>query len=167
MKERKRKKQPKIAIGVLITICICLLFARYTFAKNIENILIKIKGEIAEPILIIENDPSINITALNNEGIYNFKIKNYNNENKITDIKLRYSIEILASVDKSIEIDLYQNENKIELNNNRTDYIEFSNKKREENSYQIKLRYEKEKSESISEIMEKVQVKVHTEQMRL
>jgi len=132
----------------------------------IENVIVKSNGQIAEPILLIENDPSIDITANNNEGIYNFAIKNYNEQDKITDIKLKYYIEILANVDNSVQIDLFNNEDKIELNDNKTDYIEVSNDEKEEKQYQIKIKYEKEKSESVSEIMEKIQVKVHTEQVK-
>lgn len=166
MKKRTKKMTQKTIIAILIIFIICLLFVGYTFAKGIENVVVKSNGQIAEPILLIENDPSIDITANNNEGIYNFAIKNYNEQDKITDIKLKYYIEILSNVDNSVQIDLFNNEDKIELNDNKTDYIEVSNDEKEEKQYQIKIKYEKEKSESVSEIMEKIQVKVHTEQVK-
>ena len=135
-------------------------------AKAIEEVIIKGKAEIAEPILVIENNPSIDITAINNYGVYTFKVKNYNEKNKITETDLKYYIEILSNTDNSINIELYQNENKINLNNNRTEYIQISKDRKEEREYKIKITYDKNKSNSINDIIEKIQVKVHTEQAK-
>lgn len=143
-----------------------MLFVGYTFAKSIESVMIKATSQIAEPILVIENDPSLDITAIENEATYNFTIKNYNENEKITDIKLKYYIELSSNVDESIDIKLYEHENEIQLNENITEYIEVSNKEKEEKQYQIKVKYDESKSESISEIMEKIQVRVHAEQVK-
>ena len=145
---------------------ISILFVSYTFAKSMESVMIKAASQISEPILIVNNDPSLDITAINSEGTYNFTIKNYNENNKITDVKLRYYIEVLANVDESVNIKLYEEEKEIELHNNKTEYIEVSNKEKEEKKYQIQVKYEQSQSESVSEIMEKIQVKVHTEQVK-
>ena len=135
-------------------------------AKTIEEVIIKSSTQIAEPILVIENNPSLDITAANNYGIYTFKIKNYNEQNKITDTDLKYYIEILSNLDESINIELYENDNKIVLDNNRTGYMEISKDKKQEKEYKIKITYDKNKTDSISDIMEKIQVKVHTEQVK-
>ena len=99
-------------------------------AKSIEEFIIKGKAEIAEPILIVESNPSIDVTALNKTGIYTFKIKNYNEYDKLTQVNLKYYIEILSNTDNSINIELFQNENKISLDNNKTEYIEISKDKK-------------------------------------
>ena len=166
MKKQEKKRNYKILITILIIFIISLLFVGYTFAKSIESVLLKATSQIAEPILIVENDPSLDITAINNEGTYNFTIKNYNENDKTTDVKLRYYIEVLSNVDESVYIKLYENEKEIELQNNKTEYIEVSNKEKEEKQYKIKVRYEPLVSESVSEIIEKIQVKVHTEQVK-
>ena len=98
--------------------------------------------------------------------IYTFKVKNYNEKNKITETDLQYYIEILSNTDNSINIELYQNENRINLNNNKTEYIQISKDKKEEREYKIKITYDKNKSNTINDIMEKIQVKVHTEQVK-
>lgn len=167
-KEEKieQKNSRLVTVALIIFIIILLLFCGYSMAKTIEEVIIKSNAQIAEPILIIENDPSIDITAAKNYGIYNFKIKNYNEENRITETDLKYYIEILSNVDNSINIELFQGENQIELNNNRTEYIQISKDKKEEREYKIKITYDKDKSNSISDIMEKIQVRVHTEQMK-
>ncbi|MCI8616738.1 MAG: hypothetical protein HFJ60_00485 [Clostridia bacterium] len=165
--EIKNEKNLKLITTILIFIIVILvLFCGYSMAKAVDQILINGKGEIAEPILIIENNPSIDITALNNYGTYTFKIKNFNQQNKVTETDLKYYIEILSNVDESIIIELYQEKDKINLINNKTDYIHISKEEKQEIEYKIIIRYDKEKSNNIYDIMEKIQVKVHTEQVK-
>lgn len=165
--EIKNEKNFKLITTILIFIIVILvLFCGYSMAKAVDQILINGKGEIAEPILIIENNPSIDITALNNYGTYTFKIKNFNQQNKVTETDLKYYIEILSNVDESIIIELYQEKNKINLINNKTDYIHISKEEKQEIEYKIIIKYDKEKSNNIYDIMEKIQVKVHTEQVK-
>lgn len=166
MKKREKKRNYKFLITILIILIISLLFVGYTFAKSMESVMIKATSQIAEPILVVENNPSLDITAINNEGTYNFTIKNYNENEKTTDVKLRYYIEVLSNVDEAVNIKLYEDENEIELNDNKTEYIEVSNKEKEEKKYQIKVKYDQSESESVPEIMEKIQVKIHTEQVK-
>ncbi len=160
------KKSKLVTAALIIFIIILLLFCGYSMAKSIEDFVIKGKAEIAEPILIVENNPSIDITASNNYGVYNFKIKNYNEQNQVTQTDLKYYIEILSNTDDSINIELYQNDNKVNLNENRTEFIQISKNQKEEREYKIKITYDKNKSNTISDIMEKIQVKVHTEQVK-
>lgn len=166
MKKREKKRNYKILITIIIIFIISLLFVGYTFAKSIESVIVKSTNKIAEPILVVENDPSLDITAINNEATYIFTVKNYNENDKITDIKLKYYIEISPNIDEAVKINLYEQENEIELNENKTRYIEVSNKEKEEKQYQIKVKYDRSESNTASEIMKKIQVRVHTEQVK-
>lgn len=165
--EKINQKNSKLTTMIFILfIIIILLMCGYSMAKVIEQVIIKGEAKIAEPILLIDNNPSLDITAANNYGIYTFKVKNYNEQDKITETDLQYYIEILSNTDNSINIELYQNENKINLNNNKTEYIKISKDIKEEREYKIKITYDKNKSNSIEDIIEKIQVKVHTEQVK-
>ena len=79
-KEKKDKKIKTIAILLLIFFVILLLLSGYTFAKSIEATTINANATVAEPILVIENNPQVDITASQNTGTYIFKVKNYNNQ---------------------------------------------------------------------------------------
>ena len=160
------KNSMLFTIIFIVFIIFLLLFCGYSMAKSIEEFIIKSKAEIAEPILIVESNPSIDVTALNKSGIYTFKIKNFNEQDKLTQVDLKYYIEILSNTDNSINIELFQNENKISLNNNKSEYIKISKDKKEEREYTVKITYDKDKSNTINDIMEKIQVKVHTEQVK-
>lgn len=110
----------------------------YSMAKCIDEYIIKGRMKIAEPILEIENNPIINITESQNYGEYIFKIRNYNNKEKVTETDLKYYIEISPKLDNSIDLELYQNEDKIELTDNKTKYIKISKEQKEEREYKIK-----------------------------
>lgn len=165
-KTTDKKSSKLLTITLIILIIILLLFCGYSMAKNIEEFILNGQAEIAQPVLTVENNPSIDITAANNYGIYTFKVKNYNEKNQVTQTDLKYYIEILSNLDDSINIELYQNENKINLTNSKTEYIQISKDKREEREYKIKITYDKNKSNTINDIMEKIQVRVHTEQVK-
>ena len=165
--EEQKNSNSKLLTGIIVTfIIVLLLFCGYSMAKAIEEVIIKGQAEIAEPILVVENNPSIDITALKNYGVYTFKVKNYNEQNKITQTDLKYYIEIVSDADKSVNLELYQNENKINLTNNRTEYMEISKNEKQEREYQIRITYDKNKSNSIDDIIQKIQVKIHTEQVK-
>ena len=136
----------------------------YSMAKCIDEYIIKGRMKIAEPILEIENNPIINITESQKYGEYIFKIRNYNNKEKITETDLKYYIEISPKLDNSINLELYQNEDEIKLTDNKTEYIKISKDQKEEREYKIKITYDKNNTVEVGDILEQIQVKVHTEQ---
>ena len=156
-----KSKNTKLMTSFILSIIIIIMLCGYSMAKCIDEYIIKGRMKIAEPILEIENNPIINITESQNYGEYIFKIRNYNNKEKVTETDLKYYIEISPKLDNSI--DLYQNEDKIELTDNKTKYIKISKEQKEEREYKIKITYDKNTAE-VGDILEQIQVKVHTEQ---
>lgn len=163
-KEEERKSNKFLTAGFIIFIIMLLMFCGYSMAKSIEDYVINAKAQIVEPILIVENNPAIDITETKNYGEYIFKIKNYNDQGKLSECDLKYYIEILAKLDNSINIELYQGENKIELHNNKTEFMKIEKKQKEDREYKIKVTYDNENTEIGNDILEKIQIKVHTEQ---
>lgn len=166
MKNFINLKINKIQTKKVLIIFAILLFtiAGYSMAKATENFRIKGQAEIAEPIFVVENNPSIDITETKKYGEYNFKIKNYNSQNKVTETDLKYYIEILPKLEDSINLELYQNGQKVELKDNKTNYITISKNQKQENNYKIKIKFDDVKTNHTKDILEKIQVKVHTEQ---
>lgn len=167
--EKASGKNTKIITAILIIfIIILLLFGGYSMARVLEEVIVKGNAEIAEPILIVENNPSIDITAEKNYGEYAFKIKNYD-ENNLTQTDLKYYIEILSNNDSAVKFELYQGENKIDLKDNKTEYIQISKDSKEEREYIIKIKYDKNvtiQNQTINDILDKIQVRVHSEQVK-
>ena len=136
----KQKGNNKLMTGFILSIIVIIMLCGYSMAKCIDEYIIKGRMKIAEPILEIENNPIINITESQNYGEYIFKVRNYNNKDKVTETDLKYYIEISPKLDNSIELELYQDE------------------------YKIKITYDKNNTVEVGDLLEQIQVKVHTEQ---
>lgn len=160
----KQKGNNKLMTGFILSIIVIIMLCGYSMAKCIDEYIIKGRMKIAEPILEIENNPIINITESQNYGEYIFKIRNYNNKEKITETDLKYYIEISPKLDNSINLELYQNEDEIKLTDNKTEYIKISKDQKEEREYKIKITYDKNNTVEVGDLLEQIQVKVHTEQ---
>lgn len=161
---KKDKKIKYITLLIIIFMVILLFLCSISLAKNIEGVIINSGTQVAEPILIIENNPSIDITATKNHGIYSFKVKNYDNQNKISYVDMKYYIQILSNTDESIEFKLYQDNKQINLKDNKTDYIKMSKEEMISREYKIEITYDKNKNISVNDIIQKIQVKIHSEQ---
>ena len=154
-----------ILLFLLFIILIIFLFSKNSLGKQMSNTKINTNSEIAKPILIVENNPAIDITNKNNKGYYDFKIKNYNELGEINEIELRYNIEILNEENKAIKFKLYKGEEELLLEKNKTkDMIIKKNEKQEEN-YKLEITYDKNLVSSLEDIIQNVQIKVHSEQL--
>lgn len=155
-----------ILLFLLFIILIIFLFSKNSLGKQMSNTKINTNSEIAKPILIVENNPAIDITNKNNKGYYDFKIKNYNELGEINEIELRYNIEILNEENKAIKFKLYKDEEELLLEKNKTkDMIIKKNEKQEEN-YKLEITYDKNLVSSLEDIIQNVQIKVHSEQLK-
>lgn len=155
-----------IFLFLLFIIIIIFLFSKNSLGKQMSNTKINTNSEIAKPILIVENNPAIDITNKNNKGYYDFKIKNYNELEEINEVELRYNIEILNEENKAINFKLYKGEEELLLEKNKTkDMIIKKNEKQEEN-YKLEIIYDKNLVNSLEDIIQNVQIKVHSEQLK-
>lgn len=155
-----------ILLFLLFIILIIFLFSKNSLGKQMSNTKINTNSEIAKPILIVENNAAIDITNKNNKGYYDFKIKNYNELGEINEIELRYNIEILNEENKAIKFKLYKGEEEVLLEKNKTkDMIIKKNEKQEEN-YKLEITYDKNLVSSLEDIIQNVQIKVHSEQLK-
>ena len=168
-KEIKRNENLKnLTYIIVLTIIFMLFLTGYSLGKNSGQLFLNGNTEIANPIIEVESNPKINITDENQQGIYKFLVRNYNNEGKITDVKMKYVINIEDTIDEklkdTIKYELYKNGNKIELQKNETTKMELTNKEQQEDKYQLKIVYNKNASNIMQDIMEKIQIQVHSEQ---
>lgn len=163
---KKTSNKNYILLFLLFIILIIFIFSKNSLGKQMSNTKINTNSEIAKPILIVENNPAIDITNKNNKGYYDFKIKNYNELGEINEIELRYNIEILNEENKAITFRLYKGEEELLLEKNKTkDMIIKKNEKQEEN-YKLEITYDKNLVNSLEDIIQNVQIKVHSEQLK-
>ena len=170
-KEIKRNENLKnLTYIIVLTIIFMLFLTGYSLGKNSGQLFLNGNTEIANPIIEVESNPKINITDENQQGINKFLERNYNNEGKITDVKMKYVINIEDTIDEklkdTIKYELYKNGNKIVLNKNSTEKMEMPNNKQQEDIYELKIFYDKVASSFMKDIVEKIQIKIHSEQLK-
>lgn len=158
-----KEKRREITLISIVLMVIVLFFTGFSFGKGLTNTDIEVSSKIAEPILKIENTPPVAITTTNNTANYEFKIKNYNETGKITDVSLKYTIEILTEIE-GINFKIYKNEQEILLQNQKTDQFILNNQDKQEDLYKLEIEYTP--SLTGKDIFEYVQIKVHSEQQK-
>lgn len=163
-KELKKIKRRNITLIILILMVFLLFFSGYSLGKGLSKTNIEANAKIAEPILIVENSQPVTITTTNNKGLYNFKIKNYNETGKITDISLKYTIEILSNIE-GVQYKLYKNDQEIAIQNKKTEEFILTNKEIQEDLYRLEIEYLHENT--TTDIFENIQIKVHSEQEKI
>ena len=163
----KKNYKKQILIGVIIVGIFIRFFSGVSLGKAIHNTKINTNTEIAKPILEVEKGSEINITEDNQKGEYTFKVKNYNDLEEISEVDLKYFIEILENdLDTSIQYTLYKEGEEIELKDNKTEEIKLSKDKKEEQIYILEVEYDSTKNK-IGNIMKDIQIKVHSEQLEI
>lgn len=145
---------------------IVLFFAGHSMGKGFVQIVIYSKSEIAQPIIDVKSDSKINITNLNSVGEYNFTVLNYN-EDKVSQVDLKYFLRIEANVDDSIKFNLYKNGEEISLNENNSEESVLEKGKRQEDRYLLKIVYENNDKIKLEDMIEKVRIKVQAEQQNI
>jgi len=167
IKNLLKNKRKEILIIASVIIIITLFFSGYSLGKEYSSTFIETHAKIAEPILIVENSPTIEVDGRQEKEYYKFKIKNYKETGEITQVDLTYNIEILTKEQESISFKLYKENEEIKLENNKTDNINLSKEKIQEDNYELEILYDKSENKSIEDIIQDVQIKVHSEQINI
>lgn len=79
---------------------------------------------------------------------------------------MTYNIEILSKAEESISFKLYKENEEIPLQNNKTENMKLQKEKMQEDNYKLEIIYDKTKNQSIEDIIQDVQIKVHSEQIK-
>ena len=162
-----KNKKRELTLILVSFMVLALFFSGYSMGKEYSSTNIETNAKIAEPILIVENNPTIEINGKKQKEYYDFKVKNYKENGEITQIDLTYNIEILSKEEETISFKLYKNNQEIFLENNKTEDLTLEKEKAQEDCYQLEIIYDKTKSLSVDDILQEIQIKVHSEQMKV
>ncbi|MCI8383523.1 MAG: hypothetical protein HFJ33_01375 [Clostridia bacterium] len=162
-----KNKRREITLAVVSIMVLVLFFSGYSMGKEYSNTNIETEAKIAEPILMVENNPIVEINGKKAKEYYNFKVKNYKENGEITQVDLQYNIEIISKTEESINFKLYKNQQEIPMQNNKTADMKLQKEEIQEDRYQLEIIYDKTKSRSVADIIQDVQIKVHSEQLKV
>ena len=164
LKKGKRMKLKTTKIILLLAVIFILFGVGIAFGKYISEQTIDVNSTIAKPILEIERGESININDNNTNAEYKFSVKNYNDADKITDTDINYTIEIISSGDSAISYSLYKDNQKIQMNKNKTSKILIKQGQKQKHNYILKINYDKSKSKELIDLTEDIGIRVYSEQ---
>lgn len=171
MKEKLIKKlkleKKKIAIISIGIIAFIAIFMGYGLAKYINQNQIKNSTGVAKPIIELENGESVEISNQNKLGEYTFKVKNYNQQNEISDVNLNYNVEIISKEDEAIKYKLYKEDEEIEVQNNKSKDMKLIKSEKEEHNYTLKILYDETKNVKVTDLIQDIQIKIHSEQEKI
>lgn len=156
------EKLIKIVLTIIVTLIILsiLILNKNTFASFVSNITAKTTTKVANPIFIVEGTDKKNLSDNNKEVDYYFTIKNYNENGIKSQVDLKYIIEILPDLDNSITLTLYKDEEIVKLDKQKTDYISLEQKEKQEHTYRLNIKYDRNKTDIKKDIKEKVYINV-------
>lgn len=149
------KNKIKIFCVFLCCLILVLSLVYIGYSKYKDSFKLQTNTQIAKPILEIIRTDLNKINVLNNDKYYyEFSVRNFNDSNEISAVRLKYNIEfVLSQEDAPVVIDLYKindsNEIKIELENNKTIQYETFDLTKKENMYRAEISY----NENLENIM--------------
>lgn len=151
----------KIKKVIFIIIIAIIIFSKNSLGKYLKKVKLESNNEIIEPVISIENEETIIINSINNKTYY-FKIKNYNNEGKVSELDIEYYINI-SSI-KDVLLKVYKNNEEIRIDNGNTDIYSLNKDTKQEDAYQIEIIF---LDDSTKEIFDEVKMKIYFEQKSL
>lgn len=164
MLKNKTREVTLILVNVMVLV---LFFSGCSIGKQYSCVTVETIAKIAEPILVVEKSAVIKIDGRREREHCNFKVKNNRENGEITQVDLQYSIEIISQIEEAISFKLYKNNHEIPLENNKTTYMKLEKEKFQEDSYQLEIIYDKNKNFSKNDIIQDVQIKIYSEQIKV
>lgn len=162
-----KTKKREITLVLVSIMVLTLFFSGSTMGKEFSSTNMVATTKIAEPILVVENSPLIEVSGKKQKEYYVFKVKNYKENGQVTQINLQYNIEILTPKEEAISFKLYKNNEEMLLEDNKTSNIKLEKEIKQEDFYQLEIIYDKNKNSSSYDIVQDVQIKVHSEQLKV
>lgn len=171
MKENKivnkiKNRKKEITMILILFLIVLLFLTGYSLGKSFSKIDINGNTQIAKPIMEVENASTLEINNENNQGIYEFKVRNYNSKGEISDVDLEYYVEILNDLDdkKEIKVKLLKNDKEIPIKDNKTETFYFEKEKMQEDVYKMEIIYDETENIGMKDVMQLIQIIVHSEQ---
>lgn len=154
----------RITVWVFILVMVMLLFlSGPSIAKGTQRTNIEVNASIAVPIVKIEGELPIYINTSEKNQSYEFKIKNYDDEENLTQVDIEYTLEISKQIDNGILIKVYKEGKELKLENNKTEKFTFEKNQKQEDNYKIEILFINN-SFPIEEMEDNIDVKIYAEQ---
>lgn len=146
---------------IVVAFVLTIILSTISLGKYFNKTKINVNSGVAIPIIKLEGEQKLTIN--NNQGnkVYNLAVKNYDENEQITQVELEYYIEIISKKNDDINFKIYKEEKELNINNNKTEKFLLTKENKQQDNYKIEILLNKKISE---DILQNVEIKVYSEQ---
>lgn len=164
--KKNNKGRKKIILSIIILGIICTACTTFVFAKYSTEVLINASAKIAKPIIKMQGEETREITILSPKTSYSFSVKNYNEQEEINEVAMRYYIEIISEKFEFLEVHLYKGEEEIKLTDYKTEQMDLKINEKQEDNYYLEVKMLENIEETLLEnIQASLEIKIHSIQV--
>lgn len=146
---------------IVVAFVLTIILSTISLGKYFNKTKINVNSGVAIPIIKLEGEQKLIIN--NNQGnkVYNLAVKNYDENEQITQVELEYYIEIISKKNDDINFKIYKEKKELNINNNKTEKFLLTKENKQQDNYKIEILLNKKISE---DILQNVEIKVYSEQ---
>lgn len=146
---------------IVVAFVLTIILSTISLGKYFNKTKINVNSGVAIPIIKLEGEQKLIINNNQENKVYNLAVKNYDENEQITQVELEYYIEIISKKNDNINFKIYKEEKELNINNNKTEKFLLTKENKQRDNYKIEILLNKKISE---EILQNVEIKVYSEQ---
>ena len=146
---------------ILVAFVLTIILSTISLGKYFNKTKINVNSGVAIPIIKLEGEQKLIINNNQENKVYNIAVKNYDENEQITQVELEYYIEIISKKNDDINFKIYKEEKELNINNNKTEKFLLTKENKQRDNYKIEILLNKKISE---DILQNVEIKVYSEQ---
>lgn len=146
---------------IVVAFVLTIILSTISLGKYFNKTKINVNSGVAIPIIKLEGEQKLIINNNQENKVYNLAVKNYDENEQITQVELEYYIEIIAKRNDDINFKIYKEEKELNINNNKTEKFLLTKENKQQDNYKIEILLNKKMSENI---LQNIEIKVCSEQ---
>ena len=146
---------------IVVAFVLTIILSTISLGKYFNKTKINVNSGVAIPIIKLEGEQKLIINNNQENKVYNLAVKNYDENEQITQVELEYYIEIISKKNEDINFKMYKEEKELNINNNKTEKFLLTKENKQQDNYKIEILLNKKISE---DILQNVEIKVYSEQ---
>ena len=146
---------------ILVAFVLTIILSTISLGKYFNKTKINVNSGVAIPIIKLEGEQKLIINNNQENKVYNLAVKNYDENEQITQVELEYYIEIISKKNDDINFKIYKEKKELNINNNKTEKFLLTKENKQQDNYKIEILLNKKISE---DILQNVEIKVYSEQ---
>ena len=146
---------------IVVAFVLTIILSTISLGKYFNKTKINVNSGVAIPIIKLEGEQKLIINNNQENKVYNLAVKNYDENEQITQVELEYYSEIISKKNDDINFKIYKEEKELNINNNKTEKFLLTKENKQRDNYKIEILLNKKISE---DILQNVEIKVYSEQ---